>query len=53
MILNLLRDFDKAIENGEVSDGEIKNFYLNNAYKYYQLNGKSIILPEVYFNLKR
>ncbi len=37
----------------EYTDQQIQQFYLDNAYKYCQLDGKSIILPEIYFNLKR
>ena len=53
IILNMLREYENAKLNGEVTDEQIQSFYLNNMYKYYQLDGKSIILPEIYFNLKR
>jgi mannosyltransferase OCH1-like enzyme len=53
IILNMLREYENAKLSVEVTDEQIQSFYLNNMYKYYQLDGKSIILPEIYFNLKR
>lgn len=54
-ILNhLLKDIEsEVLTNGEISEEKLQRIYLNNAYKYYQLDGKSIILPEIFFNQKR
>ena len=50
--------FSNLIANYENSSvkttlNEQKQLYLENIYKYYKLDGKSIILPEIYFNKKR
>lgn len=54
-ILNhLIKDVeDQFLKKREITEEEIQRIYLDNAYKYYQLDGKSIILPELFFNQKR
>jgi hypothetical protein len=53
IIYNLLREYEAEAAKAKISDSKVIQLYLDNAYKYYQLDGKSIILPEIYFNLKR
>ncbi len=54
-ILNhLIKDIEsEVLKNSEVTEDMLQRIYLDNAYKYYQLDGKSIILPEIFFNQKR
>ncbi len=50
VISNLLNDIKNEIaKNKDINLQKIKQLYLENAYKYYQLDGDSIILPGIYF----
>ena len=50
IIKNLLNNIEKEIaENKDITTIKIRQLYLNNAYKYYQVDGKSIIFPGLYF----
>ena len=54
MLNRLLKNIEsEAKNNSHLNRKEIEKIYLENAYKYYQLDGKSIILPEDIFNQKR
>ncbi len=54
IVNNLLKEIEAEYSNTDnISEAKIKRIYLDNAYKYYQLDGKSIILPELFFNQKR
>ncbi len=50
IIRNLLSDIEKEItESKDITTIKIRQLYLDNAYKYYQVDGRSIILPGLYF----
>lgn len=50
VIRNLLKDIKKEIsDNKDIDVKKIKQLYLENAYKYSHVDGKSIILPGAYF----
>lgn len=54
MLYNLIDNIENEfIENSEIDYNHIGRIYLDNAYKYYSLDGKSIILTEEAFNQKR
>lgn len=54
ILVHLLKDIeDEVSKNGGITEDRLQRIYLDNAYKYYQLDGKSIILPEIFFNQKR
>ena len=50
VVSNLLADIKKEIiKNKDIDVLKVKQLYIENVYKYYQLNGDSIILPGIYF----
>ena len=50
---NMIDNYENIMSKKDMSFAQIKQLYLDNTYKYYQLDGKSIILPEMYFYQKR
>lgn len=50
---NFILDYQNSSAKETLSEKELKQLYLENVYKYYKLDGKSIVLPEIYFNKKR
>ena len=51
---NMLLHLEEELANGVIIDqDQIKKDYIEYAYKYYELDGESIILPEMYFKQKR
>jgi mannosyltransferase OCH1-like enzyme len=54
ILYNLIKACEQEIsEKGNISNATIRKLYLDHAYKYYQLDGKSVVLPEMFFNQKR
>ena len=54
VIHNVLIEFeDMLAKNTPVDNNKVKSLYLEKAYKYYQLDGKTIVFPEMYFDQKR
>jgi len=50
---NMIASYEALADKNVANLTQIQQLYLDNAYKYYQLDGKSIILPEMYFDHKR
>ncbi len=54
IIRNMLIHFESELaKKQKISDELIKNIYLEYVYRYYELDGASIVFPEMYFNQKR
>lgn len=54
MLYNLINNLeDEFNENSKIDYDHLEKIYLDNAYKYYSLDGESIILTEEDFNKKR
>ncbi len=50
IVRNLLSDIEKEIaDNKDITTSKIRQLYLDNAYKYYQVDGRSIVFPGIYF----
>lgn len=54
---SILRNLVEELENksklpNTPSDADINNVYLDRVYRYIQMDGKSIVLPKIYFKLK-
>jgi mannosyltransferase OCH1-like enzyme len=54
IIHNFIRDVeDETIRSESLTTNKINNLYLENIYKYNQLDGKNIVFPESIFEQKR
>lgn len=54
MLHHIIENIDNELsESSEIDKSHIKKIYLDNAYKFYQLDGKSIIFTEGLLNQKR
>jgi mannosyltransferase OCH1-like enzyme len=54
ILTNLIKDVEEeASKNKEIEAQEIKNLYLEDAYKFYELDGKNVIFTENIFEQKR
>jgi hypothetical protein len=52
-IMHNLTNYLDSLDAKDINDNVIKESYLDFTYKYHQLDGKSIVFPETYFNQKR
>ena len=54
IIRNFILHLEEQIsQSKKINEDKIKAIYLEYAYRYYELDGASIIFPDVYFNQKR
>lgn len=51
---NLTNDLEKRIaKNKDLTEDTIKDLYIEYVYRYCDIDGNSIVFPEIYFNQKR
>ena len=54
ILQNLLLHLENYLLKAKnIEEADIKNLYLEYVYKYYALNGDSIVFPDMYFDQKR
>ena len=54
ILRNMLLSFENKVSKAkEITEISVNQLYIDNVLKYYELDGDSIVFPEIYFNQKR